>query len=373
LAANPHAPDEAQVAQALLAWFEVHARVLPWRSAPTPYGVWVSEIMLQQTRVATALPYYERWMARFPTLQALADAPTEAVLEQWAGLGYYRRARLLHEAARVVAGELGGELPSSVEGLLALPGVGRYTAGAIASIAHNLPAPIVDGNVIRVLCRIFGLEGDPRAEPLQGRLWALAERLIPEGEARDFNQSMMELGALVCLPTGAECGRCPVAQVCVARATDRVGALPQLVAKKAPRPVAVATALLRREDPTRYLLVQRPSEGLFGGLWESPTAPLGDDSDGPPDSAQVAQALEAQLARWGLEVRWEGGLLPSVTHQLTHLTMTFFPLRGVLVRERLALGAPPMRWLPADQALQQPLASAMQKVLRGALAQGNLF
>ncbi len=363
---------EPLVAQALLSWYRADNRVLPWRSQPEPYRVWVSEIMLQQTRVATVIPYFERWMERFPTLESLASAELDDVLAMWAGLGYYRRARLLHRAARYVVDELDGVLPSDVKGLLTVPGIGRYTAGAISSIAFGQPAPIVDGNVIRVLCRIFGLEGNPRASPLEKTLWAMAERLIPEGHAGDFNQSMMELGAMVCTPKSASCGTCPVHEYCVARREGRVDELPQLVKKKPPKPVLVGAAVICQTEPERFLLIQRPTEGLFGGLWELPTAQLSIHPDDPRATELACEAVRERLAALGVvgSVTGTGG---RVVHQLTHLQMTFLPVHVKLVRLAPTKTDTPMLWVPLGEILDQALASAMRKVVSQTLIQPSLF
>lgn len=241
-AASPTAPAEnlLDISDALVAWFERDARDLPWRRTGDPYAIWVSEIMLQQTQVQTVIPYYERFMARFPTIAALAEAPEEEVIRAWAGLGYYSRARNLQRGAREVLARYGGRVPEDPAALLALPGVGRYTAGAIASIAYNIPAPILDGNVIRVLCRLFALRGDPKRAPLVGQLWELAEAMIPPGRAARFNPAMMELGATVCTPRAPACDRCPVAFACRARALGCPEAFPETA--KAPPSEAVPMA-----------------------------------------------------------------------------------------------------------------------------------
>ena len=365
----------AQLSSALVAWFRVHQRDLPWRRDPAPYRVWISEIMLQQTQVVTVVPYFERWMAAFPRVEALAAAPIEEVLAQWSGLGYYRRAHLLHRAAGEVVEAHGGALPEDLKGLLGLPGIGRYTAGAIASIAHNVPAPIVDGNVIRVLSRIFAVEGDPRARPASERLWSLAEALIPEGQARDFNQSLMELGALVCTPRKPRCGECPASAWCEALATDRVEVLPQPPRRQKKRPMFTAIALLRDPDTGHYLLLQRPTEGLFGGLFECPTLEI----EAPPTGVTeglgaVREALEAYLAALGVEASI-GASLGRVSHTLTHIQLTIQPFRAELRALRKPLPET-ARWVAPKALDVQPLSNAFRKVLAVAFsddAQGSLF
>jgi A/G-specific adenine glycosylase len=221
--------DEAWVRElrrALLAWFAAHQRPTPWRNNPDPYRVWVAEVMLQQTQTATVVPYYERFMARFPTVQALADAPLEEVLRYWEGLGYYARARSLHRAAQQIA-QNGGQLPATADRLRELPGIGAYTAGAIASIAFGQPTPVVDGNVTRVLARLLWLKGDLKAHAAQKRLWQLAQELVDPQQPGAFNQAVMELGSTVCLPKQPRCGACPVSHLCAAYQRGQPTAVPE--------------------------------------------------------------------------------------------------------------------------------------------------
>ncbi len=303
--------DTHPYAEALVAWYLENARDLPWRGTSDPYRIWVSEVMLQQTRVATVIPFYHRFLARFPSLRALADADLDDVLAAWAGLGYYRRARALHAGARSLAP--GFEMPDTVAGLLGVPGIGPYTAGAIASMAYGLDAPIVDGNVIRVLCRQFGLHGDPYAAPLKAELWALSEQLLPAGQASDFNQGLMELGALLCTPRGPRCHVCPVADTCVARAEGLEEELPQRRVRGPRKVLRLAVAIVR--SPSGGVLVRRrPADGLFGGMWEFPSAPMTSEE-------WASGGLGEQL---GLEGRkWASG--PVVVRQLTHRELVLVP------------------------------------------------
>jgi A/G-specific adenine glycosylase len=236
----------------LLRWYRRHRRDLPWRRTHDPYKIWVSEIMLQQTRVEVVCDYYRRWLRAFPTIQSLARAPYSRVLKLWEGLGYYSRAKNLHRAAKLT----GGRVPDSVEELLKLPGIGRYTAGAIASIAFGERAPLVDGNVARVLARVFGLTGN-------GKLWTLAEELLPEKNCGDFNQALMELGALVCVPANPRCDVCPLRPVCATRGD----ALP-VRKRRRTRHVTQDVLFIRRNGAV--LLRQRPASGLLAGMWELP-------------------------------------------------------------------------------------------------------
>jgi A/G-specific adenine glycosylase len=262
-----HAASLAQVRAALLPWFRENARDLPWRRSRDPYAIWVSEVMLQQTRVDTVIPYYQRFLSAFPSVLALSDAPLSRVLEAWSGLGYYRRARLLHRGAQTVASTFAGKVPDEVETLLHVPGVGDYTAGAIASIAYGKSAALVDGNVHRVLSRLFGLS-QSHAE-VRKQAWAIARELIPGESPGDLNQALMELGATVCTPKAAQCARCPVSKLCVAYAQDKVDVWP-IAAKKKAVPTANVQAFVVTNSKDEVLLAQRPEEGRFGGLWEPP-------------------------------------------------------------------------------------------------------
>ncbi len=291
----------------LLAWYGEHARDLPWRRSRDPYRIWVSEIMLQQTRVETVIPYYERFLARFPAVEELAAASEQDVLGLWAGLGYYRRARNLHRAARQVV--VLGSVPDTVRGLRDLAGIGAYTAAAIASIAFGHDEVAVDGNVRRVVTRLAGIELPPErgegARSLRGALLAL----LPVGRAGDFNQALMDLGATLCVPAGPRCTTCPLATECVARARGRQHELPVRAVRSPPRTVRAVAVVLH--VGASILLVQRPDEGLLGGLW------------GPPDRVVEDNEVEEEVVRALLtslgapaDVRpWDIG---EVVHVFTH-------------------------------------------------------
>ncbi len=304
-----HKERYAQIRKALLGWFAENARDLPWRRTRDPYAIWVSEIMLQQTRVQAVVPYYERFLKRFPTVRTLARARIDTVLKLWEGLGYYSRARNLHAAVKEIVAQFDGHLPTTREELLTLPGVGRYTAGAIASIAFGRREPLVDGNVTRVLCRIFRIQGNPKDVAIQKRIWALAEELVPEGHAGQFNQAMMELGSELCHPRDPKCGDCPVSHVCEARRHSEQSLFPTRVPKKQPPCYTVVVGVIYRKG--RILIDKRRPEGLLGGLWEFPGGKKRRD-----------ESLEAALRR---EVREElaitirvGPLLAVVDHTYSH-------------------------------------------------------
>ncbi|HEX2066960.1 MAG TPA: A/G-specific adenine glycosylase [Candidatus Thermoplasmatota archaeon] len=307
--------DEA-ARRSLLAWYRAARRDLPWRRTKDPYAIWVSEAMLQQTRVDVAAPYYERWLRRWPRVLDLAGAGEEEVLAQWSGLGYYSRARNLHKAARAVAGEQGGRLPASVEGLRALPGVGPYTAAAVASIAFGLPVACVDGNVTRVVARFAGLRGALDAKA-RTRIGSLAQAWLDPAMPGDWNQAMMELGATVCTPRRPRCGACPVAAACASRGRD-----PEAVPRKAPsakvRVETVRFAVVRRRG--HVLLVRAPRGGLLGGLLGLPGGagrePLGKQVEGQTGVratlARPAAALRHQFSHrtWEMRVHaaaWKAG------------------------------------------------------------------
>jgi A/G-specific adenine glycosylase len=287
--------------RALLAWFDEHRRALPWRGSPDAYGVWLSEIMLQQTRVDTVVPYYLRFLERYPSVTALAEAPLDEVLGAWSGLGYYRRARSLHAAAREVVERHGGSFPRELAALRSLPGIGAYTAGAIASIAFGLRTPLVDGNVARVLSRLFAVSEALGTSASERKLWSIAESLVPAERPGDFNQALMELGATVCAPERPRCELCPVAERCRARLEGRELELPVPRARKEPSRVGLIAAVVR--EPRGLLLARRPAGGLFGGLWE------------PPMVEGSLREARAKLSGAGVVLGPERGALE---HVLTH-------------------------------------------------------
>jgi len=285
--------ENQAIATAVVGHFTRVQRDLPWRRTRDPYAIWVSEIMLQQTRVATVIPYWERWMAKFPTVSALAGAPLDDVLAAWAGLGYYSRARNLHAGARAVDARFGGALPARAAELRDVPGIGPYTAGAIASIAFGERAPLVDGNVARVLARVFAIEHDIKSTAGQKALWSAAGELmraLPEAAAPgDLNQGLMELGATICSATQPRCLVCPLANQCVAARAGRQDELPVVAArKKASELPLLARTLVWIEQAGELVLARRTPEGLFGGLWELPPLELAEAMEIVVDRKPVA-------------------------------------------------------------------------------------
>lgn len=339
----------------LLRWYRAHRRDLPWRRSSDPYAIWISESMLQQTRVDTVIPYYERFVARFPDAQALARANLDEVLEQWTGLGYYSRARNLHRAAQVLVREYDGQLPDDPEALRALPGVGRYTAGAVASIAFDRPEPVVDGNVARVLARLRDIREDVASAPVVRRLWEEAAALAAGPDPGDLNQALMELGATVCTPRRPRCSDCPVARRCEALRKGDPEALPVKTRKTPPRPIAAVAGRVERRG--RLLAVQRPVEGLLGGLWELPGGELLAGED--PASGMVRSLRE----RTGLAVPGVDAL-GEVEHVFTHLRLTLhvFRCKPPSGRVRLA-GFDRHRWVSERSFAALPQGGANRKAL----------
>jgi A/G-specific adenine glycosylase len=256
----------------LLAWYALNRRDLPWRRNPDPYAIWVSEIMLQQTRVAVVVDRYQTFLARFPTLFALSEAPEQDVLALWSGLGYYRRARMLHKAAQFVAGQLNGNLPATSDQLRTLPGIGAYTAAAIASIAHGEPVAVVDGNVERVLCRLEGWSAGSRGDAaLKRKIETLAAQLVDPAHPGDFNQAMMELGATVCLPRNPQCLVCPIVESCKTQGEHKTVARPRMQSREVAHALCVRPSRRPNRSGTEVLLEQRPAtQSVMPGLWELP-------------------------------------------------------------------------------------------------------
>lgn len=340
---NPskNSPEKADLlATQLVRWFKKSARDLPWRRTRDPYAIWLSEVMLQQTRVETVIPYYERFLAQFPTVQDLARANIDSVLALWSGLGYYRRARELHRCANEIVDKHGGVFPSTVEGLRSLRGIGPYTAGAIASIAFDKPVPLVDGNVARVLSRLFIIEQDMKSTAGMKEAWATAEKIVPRDEPGAFNQALMELGATVCIPSNPGCLVCPVRDLCLARAAGRERDLPIMSAKKASPKVPMVAAVLEHEG--KILFARRKEGGLFGGLWEPPMVP-----------AESIKDARTALYGAGIEVNVDLEEVGRVGHVLTHREFTVVVCRGQGTPLAI-LGAPTtdpyekLAWLPRE-------------------------
>jgi A/G-specific adenine glycosylase len=343
--------------QRLLQWYGINRRDLPWRvplqappdATPDAYHVLVSEAMLQQTQVATVIPFFRRFTEAFPTLAALAEADEQEVLRQWQGLGYYSRARHLRAAAAYVMNHYAGQLPQTVEQLLAMPGVGRYTAGAIASLAFNQRAPILDGNVTRVICRIDAIETDPRDRETQQLLWQRSEQLLPASQPGDFNSALMELGATVCTPRTPRCLLCPVQQHCEALAKGKAEQLP-ITRRRPPTPtVRRWTFAIQRQD--RWLIEQRPAAGRWASLWQFVTVDPG------------GQALSRATVKAIVPVAIDSPRpLGKVRHALTHRKYEFevYVCRTRGPGRREGIGA--RRWVRLDELGAYPLSRPQLKI-----------
>lgn len=304
------------VQPALMTWYQENKRDLPWRLSPSPYRIWLSEIMCQQTRIDTAIPYYHRFLERWPTVDALAGAPVDEVLKEWAGLGYYSRARNLHKAAQRISEN--GQFPDTLKAIQELPGVGRYTAAAVASMAFGRDEALVDGNVERVLSRYFGLTADVRSTEGKKAIWSKAEEILMEGQAGDWNQALMEWGALVCLPKNPRCEICPVRRGCFAQREGAQARLPVIGKKTKAKSVHSACGVLIRGRSV--FLRQRPDEGLLAGLWECPSTPF---SSEVADASALRSFWQKSVAPLGPEPLEELG---AVKHVFSHrkLTMRIF-------------------------------------------------
>lgn len=344
-----------RIRQALLAWYSAAARDLPWRQTTDPYAIWLSEIMLQQTRVSTVIPYYERFLRRFPTVNHLARARLDTVLKMWEGLGYYSRARNLHKAAREIVSRFRSRLPRTKDALITLPGVGRYTAGAIASIAFDERVPLVDGNVERVLCRVFCIRGNPKDTMTQERIWRLAEELLPQNEIGRFNQALMELGAEICIPRQPHCDECPLAKICEARFHNEQESLPTRIAKRTlPRHI-IAVAVIGRAG--RILIDKRKPEGLLGGLWEFPGGKVR-----PHESLQTAlrREIREELAI-EIEVVKE---ITTVEHTYTHFHVEIHAFECVHVQgDPHPLACAALKWVRPRDLSRYAFPAATKKII----------
>jgi len=342
--------------QRLLAWFARHARDLPWRRMRDPYAIWVSEIMLQQTQVATVKPYFERFLARFPTIADLAAADEHDVLRLWEGLGYYRRARQLHQAAKVLVAEHGGAFPRDPEAVRRLPGIGRYTAGAILSIAFDARQPILEANTVRLFSRLVAYRGAVASTEGQRLLWAVAEAVLPQRRSGTLNQALMELGSLLCTPRAPQCERCPATSLCRARALGLEGAIPAPKAKPNREDRHEAAVIVRRRG--RVLLVRRPDGGRWAGLWDFPRYAV----DGRSDAARRVELVDLVRAQTGVTVAI-GPRLTTLKHGVTRFRITLDCYEAQTVSAARTDGEGlEMRWLKPDELDGYPLSVTGRKL-----------
>jgi A/G-specific adenine glycosylase len=340
----------------LLTWYGRVRRDLPWRRTRDPYHIWVAEVMLQQTQVVTVMPYYERFLARFPTVEALAAASLDGVLKLWEGLGYYARARHLHAAARKVVAEFDGRVPDAMDDLLSLPGVGRYTAGAILSMAYGQDVPALDGNVRRVLSRLFAVEEDVTRGAGQRRLWALAEGLLLPGQAGDLNQALMDLGATVCTPQSPMCDSCPLAEDCQAHELGREEQFPIRRQRRSLPHYEVAAGVVWNGEGC-FLIAQRPLDGMLGGLWEFPG---GTREEGESLQDCLRRELVEEL---DIEVT-VGDLLTVVQHAYTHFRITMHAFHCQLLNgQPRALGCIDWRWISLDDVARFAFSAADHQII----------
>lgn len=348
----------------LLEWYQNNARELPWRSCHSAYCIWVSEIMLQQTQVDTVIPYFERWMAQFPDIPALSDADEQSVLALWEGLGYYSRARNLLRAAKMVRDEMAGELPQTMKELQGLPGIGRYTAAMIASIAYNLDIAAVDGNIRRVISRLFDVTEPARSTQGEQKIWSLAQANLPTGQASDYNQAMMDLGATICTPKDPQCDRCPIAEFCLAFQQGVQAERPVKKPRKAIPHLTVTAGVIRKDG--HVLLAKRPSNGLLGGLWEFPGGTL----------EEFDENLEACLRReileeLGINIH-VGEAFGQYQHAYTHFKITLHAFLCTLVfgEEPQPLDCDGLAWVKLPELQDYPMGKVDRLIAQKLLKEG---
>jgi A/G-specific adenine glycosylase len=341
-------------AKQILNWYTKNRRSFPWRDNPEAYAVWVSEVMAQQTRLETMLPYFERWMQRFPTVESLADASQHEVLNLWEGLGYYSRARNLHRAAHMLVEEYGGEIPKTPEELIRLPGIGAYTAGAISSIAFGADQPVVDGNVKRVMARIFALSEATNTTKGEKQIWALAREQLPQGQAADYNQALMELGALVCTPRKPNCDQCPITAHCQAYQSGRQADFPVRVRRAKVPHHAVTAAVIWREE--QVLIGQRAQDEMLGGMWEFPG---GKQEDGETLEKCLKREIKEEL---GVKIK-VGAQLGIFQHAYTHFKVTLHAFECELVSSRLHLNVhQAVEWVSPEALNEYPMGKIDRQI-----------
>jgi A/G-specific adenine glycosylase len=347
-----------RLASKLLAWYYANKRILPWRGHPSAYAVWVSEIMLQQTRVETVIPYFEKWMHLFPNVHALAQASEHAVLNAWEGLGYYSRARNLHKAAKIVSEQHNGEIPRDLDELRKLPGIGRYTLGAIASIAFGMDIAALDGNIKRVYARIFDIT-EPVDSPVGEKiLWGLADEHLPKGRAGDYNQALMDLGATICVPKNPRCLICPLMKLCKAREHGTQNQRPVRMPKKdVPHYVHTAGVIIKRG---KVLLAQRPSSGLLASMWEFPNGRVvGDPAEGLSNALKSGYKLRLSVKRGQNIPKQE--VLGIVQHGYTHFKVTVHVFRCELVSMPKGTN---LKWISLKDLDEYPMGKIDRQIAR---------
>ena len=344
------------ISDRILSWYARHKRDLPWRKTRNPYFIWISEVMLQQTQVDTVIPYYQRFLRQFPTMEALAKASLQEVLKAWENMGYYARARHLHAAAREVVNRMGGKIPKTWDEIIRLPGIGTYTASAILSFAFDKKFPTVDGNARRVLCRLYAIQEPIDENRTQKKINELAMKMIPSEDPASFNHGIMELGATVCKPQRPLCNICPLQDLCLAFQKGLPGTLP-ITRKRKPLPHKEMTAAVIRDKRGRILMVQRPNKGLLGGLWKFP------GGERAPDET-LQQGLRRRVwEELGIGIR-VGEPLTSVDHAYTHFRITLHAFQCVRRNGKpRAIGCDKVQWVKPDRLVDFPFSRADRKVI----------
>jgi A/G-specific adenine glycosylase len=340
----------------IVKWYASQGRKLPWRNSPDPYAVWVSEIMLQQTRVEAVIPYFERWMERFPTISALAAASEQEVLSVWEGLGYYSRARNLYKAAGIVAEKYNGNIPRDLAILRSLPGIGRYTVGAIASMAFGQDVATLDANLRRVFARVFNIAEQADSANGEGILWKLAQEHLPKGQAGDYNQALMDLGATICLPRNPRCLLCPLRELCQARLMGIQEQRPVLKPKASVPHFTVTAAIIVRDE--KILLAKRPSKGLLGGMWEFPGGKLEKEET-------LAVCLRREIMEeLAVEIR-VGAPFGVYRHAYTHFRITLHAfLCELLTGEPRPIAAAGLAWVSPNELEKYPMGKVDRQIAR---------
>jgi len=352
--------------QPLLTWYQNSARELPWRSCHSAYCIWVSEVMLQQTQVDTVIPYFNRWMMAFPDIQTLSEADEQSVLALWEGLGYYSRGRNLLKAAKIIAADLDGQLPQTMKELQKLPGIGRYTAAAIASIAFNLDIAAVDGNIRRVISRLFDITEPARSTQGEQKIWSLAQANLPSGQASDYNQAMMDLGATICLPSKPRCDGCPVVEFCVGFQRGVQEDRPVKKPRKAIPHLTVTAGIIQQNG--QVLLARRPSKGLLGGLWEFPGGTL-EEFDVNLEACLKREILE----ELGVNILVGAGF-GKFNHAYTHFKITLYPFFCTLSSEKeepQPLSGDALAWVKLTELEYYPMGKVDRLIARKLIEEGS--
>jgi A/G-specific adenine glycosylase len=361
------ATDLALVRKKLLAWYRQNARDLPWRRTRDPYHIWISEIMLQQTTVATVRGYFERFLERFPTISDLASAREEEVLHLWQGLGYYRRARHLHRAAQIIVRDFGGQFPTDPDEIRALPGLGKYTANAIACFALNQPLPIIEANTRRLWTRLTAAAGNPAKPPLETSLWQLAQDVLPKREFADFNQGVMDLGSMICTPKSPACDKCPLAAFCVAHQTSTEDQFPQLAPRRAFVDVEHVTVLLWDKEKNQLLVTQRPDDGPWAGLWEFPRVEKMGDEEYASAASRALKSFTDQSFRIH-------SVVMTLRHGIMHYKVTLTCFEAELLQSIPSKATKPsgIRWVSPKDLLTLPFSSPQRRIIARILKHSDL-